>query len=48
MSKLTYSQKPSSFHQENEFRFVFIKENDSKEFITIPLSQPYSKCRIIN
>ena len=35
MATFTYSQKPHTFDKEDEFRFVFIKENTDEQFITI-------------
>jgi hypothetical protein len=47
-ARLTYSQKPKEpFHTENEFRFVFISEEDYGETFEVDLGKSLNNCRII-
>ena len=39
LSQLTYFQKPYSYHNENEFRFVITTENIKEEYLYINLDK---------
>ena len=41
-SRLTYSQKPKRFLHENEFRFVFIREEYAGSYLSIKINNPIS------
>lgn len=47
LSRLTYSQKPNSFRNDEEFRFVFIRESCKDNFIYIELGETQEFCKII-
>lgn len=47
LAKLTYSQKPSFFSDENEFRFVFIRESCKDDYEFIKLGKVQKFCKII-
>ncbi len=48
IARLAYSQKPKEpFHTENEFRFVFISEEDYGDELEIDLGESLKNCKII-
>jgi len=48
MAKLTYSQKPPMFSEENEFRFIFIKEHSEIQHVFIVLEDEIHDCKILD
>ncbi len=47
LARLTYAQKPSSFHDENEFRFVFIRKSSKDKHVDIKLNKTQKFCKIL-
>ncbi len=46
-SKLTYSQKPNSYRNEDEFRFVFIRKSCNEPYIFIDIDKAEELCKMI-
>ena len=47
LARLTYAQKPNLFSDENEFRFVFIRESCKDDYVFIELNEAQQFCKII-
>lgn len=47
LARLTYSQKPESFKDENEFRFIFIRKSCQNDYVFIELNGAEENCKII-
>ncbi len=47
LAKLTYSQKPDFFSDEDEFRFVFIRESCMDDYVDIDIDGTQGHCKMV-